>query len=194
MAEDAVSGPGQPRSRWSLAPAKLPRPFGYMTLGVIVMIDVSVKQTEPMNVAFLSMHAAYSEIPQAMGVLYSFAGERGLRPAGMPRAVYFTPPDGADGASAPDWELWAPVADEVAAAEPDERGLGTKQVPAMLVASTTYKGPYDGIESTYRELGQWIPEHGYEIVGPPMEIYFSDPAEVPPEEYLTEIQFPVEKR
>ena len=164
-----------------------------MSLGVIVMIDVSVKQADPMNVAFVSLHAPYSQIPEAMGVLYRFAAQGGLHPAGEPRAVYTTPPDSAETAD-PDWEVWAPVAEQVPTAGPDAQGLGTKPVPGKLVASTTHKGPYEDIEPTYFALTQWVADNGYEIVGPPEEIYFSDPATVPPEEYITEIRFPVAKR
>lgn len=162
-----------------------------MRLGVVIMMEVSIKQAEPMNVAYLSMHGPYSQMPQALGVLYRFAGEQGLAPTGAPRAVYFTPPDVE--APGPDWEVWAPVASAVSDVAPDANGLGTRRVPGKLVASTMHKGPYEDLESTYSSLCEWIADHGYEIVGAPEEIYLSDPAEVPPEAYLTEIQFPVKK-
>ena len=43
----------------------------------------------------------------------------------------------------------------------------------------------------YEPLVQWLIGQGYAIAGPPEEVYFSDPDEVPPEEYLTEVRFPV---
>ncbi len=157
------------------------------------MIDVSVKQTEPMTVAFLAMRGPYAQIPEGLGQLYGFVAASGFVPAGMPHAVYFTAPDAGPESEA-QWELWAPVAGDAPAAGPDERGLGVKQVPPQRVAATIHKGPYEGVEATYRELGGWIATEGYEMSGPPMEIYMSDPNEVAPEEYLTEIQFPVAKR
>ena len=157
------------------------------------MIEVVVKETEPMSVAFVQMRGAYAQMPGAMGRVYGFAGASGLQPAGMPHGVYFTAP-GEGPESEWRWEVWAPVAGEPPESGPDESGLGVKRVPGQVVASTMYKGPYDGIASTYNELGQWIAAEGYDIVGPPMELYYSDPANTPPAEYLTEIQFPVAKR
>jgi effector-binding domain-containing protein len=162
-------------------------------LEVIAMIEVNVKETEPMCVACLSMRGAYSQIPTAMGTLYGFAGQSGLVPTGAPRAVYFTAPDQGPESEAL-WELWAPVYGEPPESGPDAMGLGVKQVPSKLVASTIHKGPYEAIESTYNELMKWIDDEGYDMAGPPEEIYYSDPVDTPPEEYLTEVQFPVKKR
>ena len=40
----------------------------------------------------------------------------------------------------------------------------------------------------------WIEANGYQVAGPSREIYFTDPSTgVPPSEYVTEVQFPVEK-
>ncbi len=164
-----------------------------MTVGVIDMIEVSVKETDPMSVAFVNMRGAYAQIPDAMGRVYGFAGASGLQPAGMPHAVYFTAPDAGPEADAV-WEVWAPVAGEPPESGPNESGLGIKRIPGKLVASTIHKGPYETIEPTYRALGEWLSTEGYETVGPPEELYYSDPNEVPPEEYITEIQFPVAKR
>jgi effector-binding domain-containing protein len=52
-------------------------------------------------------------------------------------------------------------------------------------------GPYESVGPTYEMLMRGIAETGYVACGPPMERYYSDPAEVPPEEYRTEIVMPV---
>lgn len=157
------------------------------------MLDVQLKQTEPATVAFLHMSGGYDQIPDGYRQLYEWVGNHGLQPVGMPEAVYFTnpeevPPDKAE------WELWAPVAPVAEQPEPAADRMGVKSVGRLTVAAATHKGTYDSIESTYRALGQWIAENGYMIVGPSHEVYFSDPEKVPPEETLTEIRFPVERR
>jgi AraC family transcriptional regulator len=157
---------------------------------VVVMIDVTVKNTEPMNVAFIAMCGGYTQIPQSFDALYRYTADNNLVPIGAPHAVYLTPPEDTLATDA-EWELWAPVADPVAASGPDEHGLGLKHVQEKLVASAMHKGPYEDIQPTYRILVQWIAQHGYVMAGPPEEIYYSDPNEVSPEEYVTEIQFPI---
>ncbi|MCK5653581.1 MAG: GyrI-like domain-containing protein [Dehalococcoidia bacterium] len=156
-------------------------------------IEVTVKKTEPMTVAFVSMKGPYSLIGETFGKLYGLIGEKGYVPAGPPVGVYFNAPG-----QVPDeellWELRSPIAGDVAPGGPDERGLGIKKVEATEVAATMHKGPYDQAGATYSALAGWIAENGYEIVGPSEEVYLSDPGKTAPEELLTEIRFPVKKR
>lgn len=157
------------------------------------MFEVTIKQTEPETVAFLSMKGAYTQIPEGYGRLYGWVEATGLSPSGMPSAVYLTMPDEVPEDQAA-WELQAPVGSDVAEREQNVEGLGIRRVPERTVAAAMHKGPYESVEPTYRSLTEWIADEGYEITGPPEEVYFSDPNDVPPEEYLTEIRFPVRKK
>lgn len=156
-------------------------------------IEVTVKKTELMTVAFVSMKGPYSLIGETFGKLYGWIGEKGFVPAGPPVGVYFNAPG-----QVPDeellWELRSPIAGDVAPGGPDERGLGIKKVEAAEVASTMHKGPYDQVGATYGALAGWIAGNGYEIVGPGEETYLSEPEKTPPQELLTEVRFPVKKR
>jgi effector-binding domain-containing protein len=157
------------------------------------MIAVDLKTTEPETVAFIAMRGPYAQIPEAMGQIYGWVAQHGLQPTGMPSGVYLTDPAAGDESEAA-WEVRAPVAGEPPEAEPDASGCGVKTVPAHLVASTMYRGPYEQIAPAYKDLEAWTVANGYDIVGPPQELYYSDPATTPPEEYLTEIRFQVAKR
>lgn len=157
------------------------------------MIEVTVKRTEAETVAFLTMMGPYDQMPGSFERLYSWVGEHGFTPSGPPEAVHFTSPDETPEESAV-WELRSPIADEPAPSGPDADGLGVKHVAEMTMAVVTHKGPYETIELSYRELTAWVEEHGYEIAGPPEEVYFSDPNEVPEDEYLTEVRLPVRQR
>ena len=90
-------------------------------------IEVTLKTTEPMTVAFASMKGPYSLIGEIFGKLYSWIGERGFVPSGPPIGVYFNTPG-----QVPDaellWELRSPIAGEAAQTGPDERGLGVKKL------------------------------------------------------------------
>ena len=153
------------------------------------MLDVQVKTTEPATVAYVSMHGPYNQIPEAMGQLYAWVAEHGLKPVGAPVGVYLDDPQVVD-ENAAAWEVQAPVDGEPAEiAEPE--GFGIKHVGPHLVASVTYHGPYDEIVSAYHFLGEWISTHGYSIAGPSEELYYTDPATTDPDNYLTEIRFPV---
>jgi effector-binding domain-containing protein len=158
------------------------------------MFEAEIKETGPVSVAYLSMHGPYDQTPEAYGVLYGWIAQHGMQPSQeeMPSAAYFTSPEEAPEDQA-EWELRAPIAGEPMPSPPDESGVGVKRLEPTAVASTMHKGPYDSVGGSYEALVQWMTGHGYVPAGPPEEHYYSDPDEVPPEEYLTEIRFPVQK-
>ena len=86
-------------------------------------IEVTVKKTEPITVAFVSKKGPYSLISESFGRLYGWISEKGFVPAGPPVGVYFNAPG-----QVPDeellWELRSPIAGDVAPSGPDEQGLG----------------------------------------------------------------------
>lgn len=66
--------------------------------------------------------------------------------------------------------------------------------PVPLMASTIvtddfYKKP-GGLSPAYNALAQWIEENGYQIVGPPRELFYGT---VVHGDLTAEVQFPVEK-
>jgi effector-binding domain-containing protein len=155
------------------------------------MVDVEIKEAPAMTVAFLAMRGPLGQIPTAMGALYRWVTEQGMAPRPMPTCVSCrVPPEVPVEDSV--WEVWSPVAPGAAEVEQNADGLGIRHVVAATVASTMYTGPYEMIGPVYTQLMEWIAANGYEIAGPPRELYYSHP-ETPPDETVTEIQFPVRK-
>ena len=155
-------------------------------------IEVTVKKTQAMTVAFASMRGPYTQISETFGRLYGWIGAKGYAPSGPPLGLYFNAP-GQVADNELLWELRSPIAGDVAGSEPDEQGIGVKQVEAAEVAATMHKGPFEEIGTIYEGMARWIAENGYEISGPPEEVYLTDPAETPPDQSLTELRFPVRK-
>lgn len=156
-------------------------------------VQVTVKDTEPMTVAFLSKKGSYTQVSAAFGQLYGWIGQKGYVPSGPPMGVYFNAP----GRVPEDqlvWELRSPIAGKVNPGGPDKDGLGVKHVSGAKVAATMHKGAFETVAKTYELLVGWIMQNGYDIAGPSEEVYLSDPSQTPPEEMLTEVRFPVRKR
>jgi AraC family transcriptional regulator len=155
-------------------------------------IEVTVKKTEPKTVAFVSGKGSFKKIGQTIGKLYGMIQERGYTLAGSPLGVYYSDPQ-----QVPEeellWEIQWPLGGEVAPVAADERGFGVKSVGAYEAASTVHKGPYDSLSKVYGDMVGWIMANGYEISGPPEEVYMNDPGTTPEEELLTEVRFPVKK-
>jgi AraC family transcriptional regulator len=157
------------------------------------MFEPEIKTVPDETVAFIQMSGPYAKIPEGYGQLYGWVAQHGLAPQGMPEAVYLTAP-GEVPEEQSRWELWAPVASDATEVPADETGCGVKHTGERTVACAMHTGPYEGIAETYGSLARWLIGQGYAMAGPPEEVYFSDPDQVPPEEYLTEIRFPVASR
>ena len=69
------------------------------------------------------------------------------------------------------------------------------ELPGLEAAAcTVYQGPYEGITEAYQAIMAWVEGNVYKITGPDREWYLVSPADTQdPAEYVTEIQFPVEK-
>ena len=74
----------------------------------------------------------------------------------------------------------------------DEIGL---LKPVVTVASCTFKGGYDQMDSAMSAVAAWVNDNGYEPDGPLFNSYHISPHETKnPQEFVTEICCPVRKK
>jgi effector-binding domain-containing protein len=155
----------------------------------VMPYEVEVKEVPAQHVAAVRKHASMATIGEDVSSGFATVGQAvgmaGVPMAGPPFLVMF---DVIDEESDGDIEIAFPVALPFEGAGE----VAGKELPAMTVASTVHRGPYDEIGPAYQTLQGWIQEHGHEVAGPPREIYLTDPQETPdPADYLTEVQFPI---
>lgn len=78
---------------------------------------------------------------------------------------------------------------------PDTEHVIFKTLPEVTFASATYQGSYSLINEVTAAVVQWIADNGYDYDGPAFFIYHVSPHETSnPEEFVTEICYPVKKR
>jgi DNA-binding transcriptional MerR regulator len=77
-----------------------------------------------------------------------------------------------------------PPLPRLARARADELSGGT-------FACVVHRGAYEELGLAYHALHAWVQEHGHEPRGPVRELYRNDPADVAPEELVTELLLPV---
>jgi len=72
--------------------------------------------------------------------------------------------------------------------------MTVSDLPAVeKIACLIHKGSYANLGETYQAFWRWIEANGYRIVDPCREVYLNNPDDVPEEEWLTEIQYQLEK-
>jgi DNA-binding transcriptional MerR regulator len=79
---------------------------------------------------------------------------------------------------------------------PVEGGLTmtVTELPAVeRMACLIHKGSYGTLCETYQAFWRWIEANGYRIVDPCREVYLNNPDDFPEDEWLTEIQYQLEK-
>ena len=118
----------------------------------------------------------------AFGVLMEHGAKTGARWAGPPFVMY---PEACDG----EFEV-AVCMPVVPGAQGGDR-VAVEEVPGGLVASTVHVGPYSEIGGAYTALQKWMTDNGRRPVGMVREVYLNDPGEVPAQELLTEIDWPI---
>lgn len=74
----------------------------------------------------------------------------------------------------------------------------SKHIKAMTIpahraklAIAYHKGPREFIPGVYGEFGKWFAEQGLERTGPMLEYMLNSPREVPQEELLTQLHWPI---
>ncbi|MBM4240316.1 MAG: GyrI-like domain-containing protein [Euryarchaeota archaeon] len=152
-------------------------------------MKIEEKKIGERQVAYITYKGPYDEIPTLMGEVVGFIMAKGLQMIGPPFGVYFNSPQ-----EVPVEELMYEVAMPFAGEAEEEGRVKIKIVPAQLVLSTIHKGPYSECGMAIGAIAEYAYKNSYEIIGPPMETYLSDPNETPESELLTEICFPVMKK
>ena len=90
-----------------------------------------------------------------------------------------------------DIEIDLPVSGRISVEDPK---MEIKTLPAIKAISAVYRGPYQGVEAGYNRVFSYAEENNLEPFGPSRELYFNDPAEVPEEELVTEVQIQVREK
>lgn len=152
-------------------------------------MEIKEKKIEKKQVVYISFKGAYDEIAVLLGELVGYIIAKGLQMAGPPFGIYFNSPH-----EVKEEELLYEIGIPFTGDAEEEGRIKIKTIPEQLVISRVYKGPYSECGMALGSLGEYAYKNGYQIVGPPMEIFISDPNETPEKDLVTEVNFPVIKK
>lgn len=72
-----------------------------------------------------------------------------------------------------------------------EEKLQTRRLFVDNCVKYHFEGNYQGLPAAYAQTAKWIEDHGYEICDAVFEVYLTNPFEVPADENIVDIYFPV---
>ncbi len=171
--------------------------------GKMPAYEVVLKRVEPQTVvAIRDTVPTYGDQGPLWGELAGYLARHGARVAGPSLTIYYD-------TEYRERDVDVETATPVAAPLPEDGRVRVRELPgAETMACVVHQGSYDTIGQAYTALMAWIEASGYRIVGPNREVYlrcpdndygdaeaigYSDHVAGDPAEYVTEVQFPVEK-
>lgn len=171
---------------YKLVLSQLNRDISNLERGISIMsymddIEVKLAKTEDRNILSIREKINVNDYGKYMGMLMERIYSGRFTTVGAPFSIYHSEeytPDNYD------TEIAVPVAEVTS---------DTYTLPGCECAMVTLKGPYSQLTSVYAKLNQWIDESGYQLSGPPMEVYLTNPGMTSPDDYLTEVYLPVKR-
>jgi effector-binding domain-containing protein len=147
--------------------------------------EILTKRSDKMTIVYVEHVGSYDRLEPIFGQLTAYAKEKGL--AGNIVGFYYDDPD-----TVPEESLRCEVGIQVEEGFKPDSGYMVKEIPAHNVVYAILRGPYDKIALEYPNIMKWMEEKDYKMRGPVTEIYLEGGPDVPPEELVTEVQFPME--
>ncbi|KUG02492.1 transcriptional regulator, merr family [hydrocarbon metagenome] len=151
--------------------------------------DVVIKQIQSQKVIgkrsvipnYSSIHELFSAVCEPLATIK-------VNYAGPPLAIYY---DGEYKEKDVDVEVVMPVLTE----DKQVAGFMVRELPGIeQAACLIHRGSFENLHFAYSALMKWVDDNGYQIAGPDREVYLVDPDECnSPDEYVTELQLPIEK-
>jgi effector-binding domain-containing protein len=147
--------------------------------------EILTKTIDKMTVLYLEHTGPYDQMMPLFGQLGGYAAQKGL--TGNMVGLYYDNPGMVRAES-----LRSEIGIMVPEGTMPDSGYGVQVIPSRKVVYAILKGPYEQIAGEYDYIKEWSAKQGYKINGPVMEIYLEGGPDIPPEQYVTEVQFPVE--
>ncbi|MDF2532432.1 MAG: transcription activator effector binding protein [Clostridia bacterium] len=90
----------------------------------------------------------------------------------------------------------AEIIESIVGDMPETDRIKVKTLPAVdEMACLVHTGPYTTLPMAYGAISKYIQDNGYEVIAPPRELYLKGGwITDDPNEYVTELQFPVRRR
>ncbi|HQA08600.1 MAG TPA: MerR family transcriptional regulator [Syntrophomonadaceae bacterium] len=144
---------------------------------------VKTVEMQPRTIYSLRRKMNIQDFEEAFGSLCAGLEKNRLKPAGPFLSIYHDEEFNRD---CTDIEVGVEIAGGT--------GEQVRTLAPGLCCFATHIGPYDDFTPCYTALMEWIEREGYEVAGPPFELYIKGYDDnVPPSEYITEIYFPIRK-
>jgi len=155
-------------------------------------MEIRVEDWEPRQVAFVRHIGPYEKCGAAWERLCTWAAPRGLLAGGPTMlGISYDDPN-----ITPADKIRYDACLVVDGTTEAKGEVGVQEVAGGKYVVATHEGPYEEFTRTYSYLyAEWLPQNGWECRDAPcVEQYLNDPGSTPPEELLTLVCIPVQRK
>ena len=153
--------------------------------------EVILKQVEALLVASIRQFTPLDEERgQAYEKIIDYLEQQHVRPEQPDILILHSRHEIFDDAIKIDMETAVPLPANV----PGNEQISIHTLPSALVASTVHTGDDLSLGRAYFTLHRWMQDNGYRFAGPPRNVHLQRTKHMDPNQYVTEVQFPVEKQ
>lgn len=152
--------------------------------------DIVIKPIEPILVASVRDYIpSYSEQGHLWNELVEYIQRHGAKMVPPCMVIYHDTEGNRD--SNIDVEVIEPILGEI----PESSRIKCRVLEGVQdMATLVHKGPYQNLHLAYTAICKWIEDNGYQITQSPRELYLKGEwVTNDPNEFITELQFPVSK-
>jgi effector-binding domain-containing protein len=158
--------------------------------------EIDIKKVPAIKVASLMAKGLpfQETVPKAFGDLMRWMISKGLpMPASFPMGlvVYYSDPMNMHPREVM-FKVAMPISNDINIIS--EGNFSVEELAKHKVAYITIRGSYEDLDDAYGQLAEWVEKNNYRFADAPREVYVEWGEHIPPEEWVTEIQFPVERR
>ncbi|MEA4956215.1 hypothetical protein SDC9_03604 [bioreactor metagenome] len=153
-------------------------------------MEIEDKIVEEQRLAIINYIGNVKDMGILIAKLLAWAEVKKVEVIGNPFSIYFTSPQNTDPEEMV-YDMGIPISKDTELSEEGE--IKVVELLEHRVLSTIHKGSYETLKQSYEKMVEYSIKNNYDIIGSPKEVYINSPHEVPENELLTEIQFPVIK-
>lgn len=150
--------------------------------------DIVLKHVEPLLVASVrEIIPSVNAVKQPWEVLHRYMKQQGVKQVSPNLILWHDESTHEEGVDAENAE---PLATFI----PETSQVKVRTLSGSTMVCTIHHGGYDTIGQAYAALYQWTEDNQYSVIGSTRQIHLQYADDMDPSLYVTELQFPVEKK
>ncbi len=159
--------------------------------GTMPNYDIRLKSVDPLLVASIrEIIPMGADLERSYSKIVAYLDQQHIQHSLPAMRLFYSHYKWYDNEMGIDIETAIPLSTEI----PTNEQVGTRTLPGGLVAYTIHTGSDIALGQAHAALHRWIEENRYRVIDPPRQLHLQRTEHIASNEYVTEVQFPIEKQ